>query len=111
MRDDKNTTEVPAGERGAALPLIALSLAGLLIVTWLLLGVTQRVVARADAQAAADATALAGAMNGRTTATRVASANGAIVISFSSTGNRVDVVIERDGVRAVANAERRLSFD
>ncbi|MEZ5341171.1 MAG: hypothetical protein R2706_06905 [Acidimicrobiales bacterium] len=94
--------------RGAMLPLLGLVLAGVMIGA-LLLGVTlERVVARADCQHAADAAALAGAAEGHDVAARLASANGASLVGFQTTGLAVAVELTCDDVRAKANAERRL---
>lgn len=79
------------------------------VVALLLAGVTQRVVHRAQAQAAADAAALAGVVDGPAAAGAVARANGAELVDFVDHGAEVSVVVARgDGTRANATAERRL---
>ncbi len=96
-------------ERGSALPLVALALCGVLVMTMLLTGLTVRIVERADAQAAADAAALAGAAAGRAAAAELAAANGATLVGFEAHGNVVVVEVRSDlGVRASASAERSI---
>lgn len=95
-------------ERGSAIVGLSLALAVLLIVTWLLVAVADRVVTRTRAQSAADAAALAGVADGESTAANVAERNGATLISFVGVENDVVVVVAIDGVRATARAERRL---
>jgi hypothetical protein len=96
-------------ERGAALPLLAMVLAAVLVMTGLVIGLTRRVADRAQAQAAADAAALAGVVDGRSGAERLAVANGATVVTFERETDGVRVVVDVDGVRAVARAERSLT--
>ncbi len=98
-----------AGQRGAALPLVALVLACLLVMTGIVIGVSVRVVDRAEAQSAADAAALAGVAEGRTAAERLATANGGVLIEFEAGDNEVRVMVEVDGRRAEARAERILA--
>lgn len=97
-------------QRGASLPLLALLLAVVLMITSVVIGVTERVLDRAQAQTAADAAALAGVMDGRAGADRLATANGGVVTSFEATDNWVRVVVVVDGRRAEARAERSLGF-
>ena len=92
-------------ERGGALPLLALAVAGLLLVTVLLGLVAERALHRARAQAAADAAALAGAAEGRDAAVRLAVANGALLTEYRSGDGRIEAVVEIAGVRATAVAE------
>ena len=66
------------------------------------------VVDRAGAQAAADAAALAGALDDARGAEEVAVANGARIVRFSRSGELVQVEVSRAGQRAVATAERYL---
>ena len=103
-----NGERVGAGERGASLPLLALVLAMLLVMTGIVIGVSVRVLDRAQAQSAADAAALAGAVEGRDGAERYAIANGADLVVFEEEDNAVRVIVEVDGRRAEARAERRL---
>ncbi len=87
---------------------VSIALTMLLIVTWLLVGVTDRVVTRSQAQSAADAAALAGVADGERAAAEVAERNGAMLTSFVGDGEAVFVTVSIDGVRATARAERRL---
>ena len=61
-------------------------------------------VDRQRAQAAADAAALAGVVDGRTAAAAIAAANGAVLVEWSEAGAEVTVTVVVDGVRAVARA-------
>lgn len=96
-------------ERGQALPLVALVLVLVVVVSLLLAAIGDAVIDRSRAQTAADAAALAGAAEGRAAAERLATANGAILVSFDP-GPPVEVVVEIDGRRARARAEKRLRF-
>ncbi len=97
-----------SNERGAALPLVALALALMLSSVWIIAGVAERAVDRAQAQSAADAAALAGVADGEGAARRVAGSNDATLVSFAQEGNEVVVTVVHDGVRAIARAERVL---
>ncbi len=109
-----NIRRGPAGadhERGAVLPLVALSLVFLLVAVAIIVGVADRATRRARAQSAADASALAGVADGRGAAVRFAALNGAELVSYEPGSNEVVVVVDFDGVRATAHAERRLALD
>lgn len=95
-------------ERGAALPLLSLVLVCMLVTTGIVIGVSVRAVDRAQAQSAADAAALAGVAEGREGAVRLATANGGVLTEFDVGDNEVRVVVEVDGRRAEARAERIL---
>lgn len=99
-------TRSNAAEGGQVLPLVALALliaAGALVVLAHLGRVASE---RAHAQTAADAAALAGVLEGRAAAEELAEANGAELVSFAVDGRDVQVVVEREGVRATARARR-----
>jgi len=81
-----------------------------LMTTSLVIGLTIRVMDRAQAQAAADAAALAGVMDGRSGAERLAAANGGDLVTFEASENAVRVVVSVDGWKAEARAERSLAF-
>ncbi len=98
-------------ERGSGLPLIGLSLAFMLMMVLTLTMIAGRIVDRTQAQSAADAAALAGLADGEAAARLLAAKNGARLLSFSANGNEVEVVVELDGVRAIADAERSLLID
>jgi len=97
-------------QRGASLPLLALVLVLVLMTTSVIIGLTVRVMDRAQAQTAADAAALAGVMEGRAGAQRLAGANGGSLVVFESSENAVRVVVTVDGWKAEARAERSLRF-
>jgi outer membrane lipoprotein SlyB len=97
-------------QRGSILPLLALGLAGLMLVAILLGGLTRSLVSRARAQSAADAVALAGVVEGEAAAAELARRNGATLISFERDGVMVVVVVEVGGVRADAAAELDLDL-
>jgi hypothetical protein len=64
----------------------------------------QRIAARGQAQTAADAAALAATTGGRAAALRLATANGATLVSLVVAGDDVTVVVELDGTHATARA-------
>src|SRR5947207_10314685 len=95
------------GERGSAVPLIALVVlvAGGAIV---LLGrVGGAAVDRASARTAADAAALAGAAEGQDAARSVAGANGARLTSYRQSGLDTEVRVRLGKATAVARAQRQ----
>jgi uncharacterized membrane protein len=61
---------------------------------------------RAQARTAADAAALAGAAEGRSGAQAVADANGAVLESFASLGDDVEVRVRVGSTHATARARR-----
>jgi hypothetical protein len=63
-----------------------------------------QLVHRGQARAAADAAALAGTTGGRSAAARSAAANGAVLVSFRSTGDTVVVEVVVAGAHAFAAA-------
>ena len=98
-------------DRGQATPLwaVVLVLAGLLLVpTGLLVRAT---VQRAEARSAADAAALAGALEGEGAARSVAEANGAELIEYQARGDLVEVTVVVGDRRATARAERSLRLE
>lgn len=86
-----------------ALWLLAATLACLLIV-----GIAQRAGERANAQAAADAIALAGAAEGEEAAQRLATANGADIERIDQRDGRFTVRVTVSGIAAEASAERQI---
>jgi uncharacterized membrane protein len=101
---------VHRSDRGQATPLWAV----VLILAALLLVPTGRLVAaavdRAQAQSAADAAALAGALEGEEEARRVAAANGARLVAYEAGHDLVEVRVVVGDRRATARAERRLEL-
>jgi len=105
-RRTKETGVTALCQRGQALPLltIVVALAALMVLGLGRLGAV--VVARAEAQTAADAAALAGAMHGRVGAEALVAANGGRIVSWEAVGQEVEVVAEVHGERARAGARR-----
>lgn len=92
---------------GQALPLMAgvLALVATLLVGLVALG--NLVGARAQAQTAADAAALAGAARGRPAATAMAEDNDAELESFVARGDEVEVTVRVGDTRATSRARRQ----
>lgn len=95
-------------QEGVLLAAFGLWLVVALLCCLLVVGVANRASERAAAQSAADAAALAGAAEGRGAAELLAMANGASLLAFEQEGSVVTVRIERDGVSAIARAERQI---
>jgi uncharacterized membrane protein len=91
-------------DRGQTTPLLALALV-VAVGALLALGLVGRVlVQRAQAQSAADAAALAGAVEGRDGASELARRNHARLVSFAIDDTDTVVVVAVDRVRATARA-------
>lgn len=92
------------GDRGQAMPwlLLVVLLAMALVAFAARLGPVVDDAARA--RTAADAAALAGAVEGEGSARSLAAANGAVLVSFARTGSGVAVVVQVGDVRARAQA-------
>src|SRR5690606_19634611 len=101
----RNMTRMWRGERGQALPLVLMVLAFTVAVALGLARLSRIAAERGAARHAADAAALAGAIAGRPGAVEVARANGADLVSFSRSGDVVEVVVRRSGTSATARAE------
>jgi Flp pilus assembly protein TadG len=95
-------------ERASAMPLliVAITFAGLCAIG--LAKVSGAALQRSQAQQAADAAALAGARYGFTDALRMASANGAVIVSYadrySGAAHEVDVSVSLNSSGATASA-------
>ena len=100
------SSHVLSGARGQATPLwaVVLLLAALLLVPMGL--VARATIERSRAQSAADATALAGALEGEDEARTIAGLNGARVERYDRQGDIVEVVVVVGGRRATARALR-----
>ena len=100
------SVHVLTGTRAQATPLwaVVLVLAALLLVPMALLA--RATIERTQAQSAADATALAGALEGEAEARIVAGLNHARVERFDQQGDVVEVVVVVGGRRATARAIR-----
>ena len=91
-------------QRGQAFPLLVVVVALTAVVVIGLGRIGAVVVARAEAQTAADAAALAGAVQGRGAAEGLAAANGGRLVTWLDMGREVEVVAEVRGERARARA-------
>lgn len=93
-------------DRGQSTPLwaIVLVLAALLLIPMGLLA--RATIERAEAQSAADAAALAGALDGEAEARTVARLNGARVERYRTMGDVVEIIVVVGGRRATARALR-----
>lgn len=91
-------------ERGQVLPLVALMMLVVAGVAVAVVMVGSVLVDRATARTAADATALAAALDGDDAARRVARANGAAVVRIEREGDAVEVEVEVGRARARARA-------
>lgn len=91
-------------ERGQTLPLLALVIviAGGSVVGLARIG--EAAILRARAQTAADAAALAGAVDGKIAAARLAATNGGRLVSFRTEGREAAVVVSVGRARARARA-------
>lgn len=102
----------PRGSRGQATPLwaIVLVLVALLLVPVALLA--RATIERAEAQSAADAAALAGALatdgSGEADARAIADRNGARLESYRRVGDTIEVTVVVGGRRASARAVREV---
>lgn len=90
--------------QGVVLVLVVVTLVVVVMVAVARFG--NRVISSQQAQAAADAAALAGVVDGRIAAARLAEANGGVLRSFVAVGDDVIVVVEVAGERATARATR-----
>ena len=101
---DFHTPGFRTGDRGHAVLLVAVTIvfAGLFCIGAASLG--SAMLHRQQAQAAADAAALAGVDGGRVAAERLASRNGAALVIFRRDGARVTVSVRLGGATAVASA-------
>lgn len=101
----------PISERGNT----TFVLGGVVVVIGVLfvasLGVARAAYERSDAQAGADAVALAGAQGDRAAATLVAARNGVHIVKWNESSDSVEVtvVLERANQHASARAERAWS--
>ncbi len=96
-------TRSDRGQVVAAIPLVGALVA---VVVLVLLRSSEASVTVARADTAADAVALAVAAAGDPAGHRVAQRHGSSIVSIHHRGTLVSVVVEVDGVRAAATAER-----
>lgn len=95
-------------EAGQALPLVLALLAVCLVAMVVVAAWARVAVDRARAQAAADSSALAGALDGPTGAAEAARRNGATLVSVAISGSLTTVEVRRGRVPATAVAQRDL---
>lgn len=94
----------PNSSRGQAVPLVLVVLLFAAACAGGLVRVAVAAVQRAEAQAAADAVALAGAASDRQGAAEVAEANDTELVRYDVDGDEVLVTVARAGVTARARA-------
>lgn len=94
-----------SAERGQAVPLLLVVLLLAVLAAVVVAEVGAATIERAEAQVAADAAALAGAVGGRAEAERAADANGAEVTGWRDVGDVVVVEVRYRRARATAAAE------
>ncbi len=99
-------TAGPRADRGQAMPLAVAVVALAVIVLLALVPVARAAHERAQARTAADAAALAGAVEGEASAREVAAANGAVLVRWRAVGPDVWVEVTLGRARAVAKAHR-----
>jgi hypothetical protein len=95
-------------DTGQALPLVIGSIAVLAVLVFGVAWFARSLTDAATARTAADAAALAGAVEGRTAAARFAAANGGVLLAFTQIGDDVIVTVRvgRATARARATASR-----
>jgi hypothetical protein len=98
-------TRARPGSRGQTTPFVVLALALVMAAALVVAHTGVVLVARARAEHAADAAALAGAVDGRAGAETAARANDATLVEFHTAGDVVTVTVERGGTRARASAQ------
>jgi len=103
-------TRCRAADRGQALPLMALALLVALGAALAVARVAPLVDDAARAQTAADAAALAGAIDGRLGAERFAAANGGVLLDFQQDGQVVHVSVGVGHASADASARFRVEW-
>lgn len=102
------TKSAKTNQRGAMLPMFALGLIVMMLVSAIAVGIGNEASKRAYAQSAADATALAGAAGGKDGAAVMANNYSADLLIFNIDGTTVSVVLLVNGIRSFAHAERHL---
>lgn len=94
------------GEHGQAMPLVLAMVVLAMVVLLALVPLARGAAERAQARTAADAAALAGALDGEAAARAVAASNGAELVAWRSAGVDVWVEVTLGEARAVAKARR-----
>ncbi len=92
------------GDRGSALVVVGIAVGTVGLGIMLLLGGHERAVRAAQAQASADAVALAGAADDDGAAQRIAVLNNVTIVSLQRTGDRFAVTVDRAGIARSATA-------
>jgi Tfp pilus assembly protein PilX len=94
-------------DAGQILPMVAIVLVVVALMGLVVVRLGMQVDRRAQAQAAADAVALAGAAEGEDRAGSVAEANRVVLESFEARGHEVEVVVRLGDERATARAKKQ----
>lgn len=95
-----------ARERGQAVPIVLLVLVFACAVCLAVARLGSLLAQREHVRHAADAVALAGAIDGEDGARNIAAANGVTLVSFTADGDQVAVVARAGRFSALARAER-----
>jgi len=108
--DAKNHADRRFGDAGQALPLMALVVMVAVVAILALAQVGMALDDSARARTAADAAALAGAVDGRRGAQDMATINGGNLIEFVKHGDTVDVLVGVGRATARASADARVEW-
>src|SRR4051812_14477124 len=103
MRSVQNPDRNPS-DRGQATMLLLACVVLIAVVAVAAGSLGVRIVARQRAQTAADAAALAGTVDGRAAAARLAASNGGVLVGYAELGDDVVATVEVGGERATARA-------
>ena len=102
--------ETRSPDRGSALVVVGIVAGTVSIGILLLLGGHERAVRAAQAQAGADAVALAGASGDDQAAYRIAALNKVTIVSLQRNSDRFEVSVDRAGMARSATAKWELAW-
>jgi len=108
--DAKTNNSRRSGDSGQALPLMALAVMLAVVAILALARLGGALDDSARARTAADAAALAGAVDGRKAAQDLADQNGGTLVNFVRRGDTVDVSVRVGRATAVASAGARVDW-
>ena len=110
MGDSNKCVAAASGDAGQAIPLMALAVMLAVVTILALARVGTALDDSARARTAADAAALAGAVDGRAAAHDMAALNDGDLIEFVRRGDTVDVLVGVGGATARASADARVEW-